>query len=198
MTDLNPRRVVAGRELIARIPLRRMAVILACLLLALLGARPGSALAQSCASALVCDSNAFYSTATDEFSLVASTRENLEITVSDLHWPQSLSVLDLYISTPGSTTPTLIQAAGTTISTQLQVGPGAFYANLIADADPTGALLPDLGAFSLLITVQPAISSVPLPAAGPLLLGALLLGALLLGALWWHGRARLARSICAP
>jgi hypothetical protein len=116
---------------------------------------------------------------TESFDI--TTPGTLTVSLSNIAWLDTISDLNLFVSTPtGVLGPTM--AAGTE---SINVDPGMIYVHWFGDA--TGAY--DLGVYGLKVTFQSSVSPVPLPMSGLLLLSGLMM------LLMWKRRRESADSL---
>jgi hypothetical protein len=96
-----------------------------------------------------------------------TTPGTLTVSLSNVPWLDTISDLNLFVSTPsGVLGPTM--GAGTE---SINVDPGMIYVHWFGDA--TGPY--DLGVYGLKVTFQSSVSPVPLPMSGLLLLSGLMM-----------------------
>lgn len=106
-------------------------------------------------------------------SFTTSTTGTVTIDVQALDWPAPLSALSFSATTGSSLLSSWYwsgQGASSDVMT-FTVGPGTYYAHIMASADANNPKSMDLGLYSMLVTFTP---SVPLPASGWLLLTGML------------------------
>lgn len=107
----------------------------------------------------------------DSFS--TSTTGTVSIDLQTLNWPAPLSALSFSATTGSSLLSNWLwtgQGSSSDVMT-FTVGPGTYYAHIMASADANNPKSMDLGLYSMLVTFTP---SVPLPASGWLLLTGML------------------------
>jgi hypothetical protein len=154
--------------------------------LALLFLALGGAGNVSASTVLVADTTLVSGSASDVFSFQVSGPGTVEVSLTNLDWPQPLSSLNFMATTPSGVLSTWSDpgATGTVSQTQFFTitKAGTYFADITATAG--GAL--DLGVYSMCLT----FNSVPLPSSGWLMSGALLIGlGLLLSSHLKHSRA---------
>jgi hypothetical protein len=104
-------------------------------------------------------------TTTDSFT--AKTAGTVTLNVTGFDWASGLSALSF---TASSATQLLSSWSGTGVTsdtTTFNVGPGGYFVNIMATANPGGL---DMGLYSMRLTFSPNTPTVPLPSSGWLLL----------------------------
>jgi hypothetical protein len=99
-------------------------------------------------------------------SFTVTTPGTLTISLADVPWLDTLSGLNLFLTTASGPMGASMMGAGTE---SMQVGPGTFYAHWFGDANGQYKV----GVYSLEIMFHPEFSAVPVPASLILLLSGL-------------------------
>jgi hypothetical protein len=120
---------------------------------------------------LLSDTALVKGSSTATFSFDAPSAGTVTATVSNLPWPSSLQTLSFSATTASDVIRPWTSALGSsqTLTESFQVGPGTYFAHIMATA-AQGDL--DLGLYSLNLTFTP--NAVPLPTSGWMLLSGVL------------------------
>jgi hypothetical protein len=127
-----------------------------------------------CASELVCSSDVLSGNGARDFTFNAPGAGTLDVSLTDLDWPNSLQTLSVSVTNALNVMDVLNaeNPASSTQSATFQVNAGPYTAHLLFDTE--GGF--DLGAYSLTVAFQPLGAPVPLPMSGWLLLSGLAAG----------------------
>jgi hypothetical protein len=117
---------------------------------------------------LISDTTLVRGSSSAVFSFDAPTAGMVTATLSNLPWPNSLTALNFAATTSTDVISSwsALDSSNETKSESFLVGPGTYFAHIMANASTTGGL--NLGLYSLNLTFSPNV--VPLPASDWMLL----------------------------